>query len=240
MGGAEKRRPSRRPRARGDPYGEDPHFSGVANAFCPQQGQGLWVPACAGTTYGRPASNMPLLLAARCARVMPGTSAPGGAARPSKRGRGATLKKGRGECRVPDAPAASCAHGSGRCARVFTASSPESPGIPARNGFTAYFVISPAIGFFATVISRIKVLPGPVEPNEPPQDLTPASRRQDHTTSPYASAPSSCVPEIAHGEQSALRPHRTPDAAASTASHPASVTIAIRPSCGTRQLWIGR
>jgi hypothetical protein len=35
---------------------------------------------------------------------------------------------------------------------------------------------------------------------------------------------------FAHGDQSALQPHRTPDAAASTASHPASVTIAIRPS----------
>jgi hypothetical protein len=31
----------------------------------------------------------------------------------------------------------------------------KSPGIPARNGFTAYFVISPAIGFLATVASRI-------------------------------------------------------------------------------------
>jgi hypothetical protein len=27
----------------------------------------------------------------------------------------------------------------------------KSPGIPARNGFTAYVVISPAIGFLATV-----------------------------------------------------------------------------------------
>jgi hypothetical protein len=32
--------------------------------------------------------------------------------------------------------------------------------------------------------------------------------------------------------QPALRSHRAPDAAASTASHPASVTIAIRPSGG--------
>jgi hypothetical protein len=30
-----------------------------------------------------------------------------------------------------------------------------------------------------------------------------------------------CVLEFTHGEQSALRTHRTPDAAASTASHPA-------------------
>src|SRR6202051_5313726 len=40
------------------------------------------------------------------------------------------------------------------CARVFTARSPESSGIPARNGFTAYFVISPAIGFLVTVALR--------------------------------------------------------------------------------------
>jgi hypothetical protein len=47
-------------------------------------------------------------------------------------------------------------------------------------------------------------------------NLTPASRRQDHTTSPSAS--------------SAVRPQAP---SASTASRPASVTIASRPSCGT-------
>jgi hypothetical protein len=31
----------------------------------------------------------------------------------------------------------------------------KSPGIPARNGFTAYFVLSQAIGSFATFASRI-------------------------------------------------------------------------------------
>jgi hypothetical protein len=60
-------------------------------------------------------------------------------------------------------------------------------------------------------------------------------RCQDHTTSPSATAPSSCVPDIAHGKQSALRPHCTPNAAASTASHPACLTIAKRPSSGTRR-----
>ena len=30
----------------------------------------------------------------------------------------------------------------------------KSPGIPARNGFTAYFVLSPAIGFLATVAPK--------------------------------------------------------------------------------------
>ena len=45
-----------------------------------------------------------------------------------------------------------------------------------RNGFTAYNALSPVIGFLATVASQII-----------PQGLTPAPRRQDHTSSPYAS-----------------------------------------------------
>jgi hypothetical protein len=47
-----------------------------------------------------------------------------------------------------------------------------------RNGFTAYFVLSPENGSFASVVSGIA-----------PTNLAPAPRRQDHTTSPYASAP---------------------------------------------------
>jgi hypothetical protein len=123
--------------------------------------------------------SMPFAPAAQCARVV--NFRPAGVARPSREGAG-DPKRAREECRVRGAPTASCAHGSDRCTRVFTASSPESPGIPARNGFTVYFVISPAIGCFATVALRMKVLSGPVQPNEPPQDLTPASSRQDHTT----------------------------------------------------------
>ena len=46
-----------------------------------------------------------------------------------------------------------------------------------RSGFTAYFVLSPVNGSFATVIG-----------GTPPANLTPAPRRQDHTTSPYARA----------------------------------------------------
>ena len=45
-----------------------------------------------------------------------------------------------------------------------------------RSGFTAYFVLSPVNGSFATVAAQILL-----------RDLTPAPRRQDHTTSPYAS-----------------------------------------------------
>ena len=54
---------------------------------------------------------------------------------------------GRGECRAPSAPAASCAKWVVQDAHEYSQRSHrKSPGIPARNGFTAYFVLSPAIG----------------------------------------------------------------------------------------------
>ena len=79
-----------------------------------------------------------------------------------------------------------------------------------RNGFTAYFVLAPVTGLLATVIKRIA-----------PHNLTPAPGRQAHTTSPYASAPF------------------VKSASASTASHPALVTIAKRPSYrdGTQSMY---
>jgi hypothetical protein len=51
-----------------------------------------------------------------------------------------------------------------------------------------------------------------------PRDLTPASGRQDHTTSPSA---------LAHFVKRAISVHRIP--------FPTSVTIASRPSLGTRR-----
>src|SRR5712664_2144147 len=46
-------------------------------------------------------------------------------------------QRGRGECRVPNAPAVSCAMIVVERTRV-TTSTPESPGIPARNGFNGF------------------------------------------------------------------------------------------------------
>src|SRR6202165_3167364 len=79
------------------------------------------------------------------------------------------------------------------------------PAFPAQ-WFTAYFVLSPATGL--SCHRRPRKLPF--------ANLTPASGRQDHTSSPSASAP------FVIG------------ASASTASRPAFVTIMIRPS-----LWGG-
>ena len=67
---------------------------------------------------------------------------------------------------------------------------------PLRNGFTAYNALSPVSGLIATVAGGIL-----------PANLTPVSRRQDHTTSPYANSASS-------GAKRRLTPP------ASTASHP--------------------
>jgi hypothetical protein len=52
-------------------------------------------------------------------------------------------------------------------------------------------------------------------------NLTPASGRQDHTTSPYATTSLVRVLLIAHRPKPALRSHRAQNAAASTASRPA-------------------
>src|ERR1700676_3678456 len=60
-------------------------------------------------------------LAAPCARAVDKSSAQGG----------------RGECRMPNAPAVSCAMIVVERTRV-TTSTPESPGIPARNGFNGF------------------------------------------------------------------------------------------------------
>ena len=90
-------------------------------------------------------------------------------------------------------------------------------------GLTVSFVLSPVTGL---VCHRRCA--------DHSANLTPASGRQDHTTSPSALAP--FVSSPFDRSQAVLRPalpsRREPNAAASTASHPASVTIAIRPSVG--------
>ena len=85
---------------------------------------------------------------------------------------------------------------------------------------------------FATVALRIKALSAPGRADQTSANLTPASGRQDHTTSPYAAT--SLVRSLCNRSQAEARPaiHRAQNAAASTAPLPASVTIMIRPSGG--------
>ena len=67
-----------------------------------------------------------------------------------------------------------------------TTSTPESPDVPARNGFTTYFVLSPVTGLFCHRRQRIRVLSKPGRADSTSANLTPASGRQDHTILPYA------------------------------------------------------
>ena len=83
--------------------------------------------------------------------------------------------RGRREDRVHAAPAVSRAICANKNAHEHTGSA-ETLRPSLRSGFTAYFVLSPVNGSFATVAVQILL-----------RDLTPAPRRQDHTTSPYAS-----------------------------------------------------
>src|SRR6202171_47077 len=86
-----------------------------------------------------------------------------------------------------------------------TTSTPESPDVPARNGFNGLLRALPGDrALLPPSPCGVKVLSDPVEPNEPPQDLTPASRRQDHTTSP--SATSAVVLRAANRSRRAIRP----------------------------------
>jgi hypothetical protein len=84
--------------------------------------------------------------------------------------------RGRREYRVHAAPAVSCATVHERNAHEHTGSA-EAIRHSLRNGFTAYFVLSPVTGL--SCHRRLRKLPF--------ANLTPASGRQDHTTSPSAS-----------------------------------------------------
>jgi hypothetical protein len=123
-------------------------------------------------------------VAAWRACIQDATSRPRGARRPS-RAWSFRPQRGRGECRMPAAPAVSCAIIVVERTRV-TTSTPESPGIPARNGFTTYFALSPVIGLFCHRRLRKCGMSAPGRADLPSANLTPASRRQDHTTSPSA------------------------------------------------------
>src|SRR5260370_23286321 len=81
-------------------------------------------------------------------------------------------------------PGAQCTHSlacemGNKHTSVVTTGPPESPGIPARNGFNGFLRALPG--------DRAFLSPSPAELYS--ANLTPASRRQDHTTSPSASAP---------------------------------------------------
>jgi hypothetical protein len=94
---------------------------------------------------------------------------------------------------------------------VVTTVTPVSPGIPYAMVLTVSFALSPVIGL--SCHRRLRNLFA---------SLTPASRHQDHTTSPSA---------LAHFVKRAISVHRIPLLT--------SVTIASRPSQGNETAGIG-
>src|SRR5258708_11115918 len=160
--------------------------------------------------------------------------------------------RGRRESRVRAAPAVSRARCAQEHAHEHTGSA-ESIRPSLRNGFTAYSALSPATNSCCHRRLRIDdpAHPGWVLQNLRRLDIS--NGCQNHTPSPYT-ATSSITPAgdmppaevlakalkrrssarwlIAHRKRPALRFRCAPDAAASTASQPAFVTIATRPSFG--------
>ena len=114
-----------------------------------------------------------------------------------------------------------------------TTSTPESPGIPARNGFTTYFVLSPVTGLFCHRRLRIWFCLSPVGPTQLREldASVGASGPHDFAVRCSISRPLA-VDRSQAFRQPALQSRRAQNAAASTAFHPASVTIMIRPSGG--------
>src|SRR4030088_1631708 len=139
--------------------------------------------------------------------------------------------RGRGECRVPAAPAASCA----KCSKAHECRHHGHTGFTRhslRNGFNGLSRALPG-DEFVTVISGLRDCLSPVGPTRLRKFNT-SNGCQDHTALPSAAivVRLRAVDRSRAFRQPALRSRHTPNAAASTASHPASVTIAIRPSGG--------
>src|SRR5450432_2285682 len=98
-------------------------------------------------------SRQPYVLAARCARGLHLSLAP---------------NKGVGNAGCPLHPRSRVHVVLVRSTRV-TTSTPESPGIPARNGFNSYLELSPVTGLFATVVCELTFCLHPVGPTQHPQ-----------------------------------------------------------------------
>jgi hypothetical protein len=139
---------------------------------------------------------------------------------------------------VRAAPAVSCAYMCKESAHEHTGSA-EAVRHSLRNGLTAYAVLSSATNSSCHRRPRIQTSLSPVGPTRL-RELSISNGCQDHTVLPYAD--SVARPARRTSLTSFARPATTlrADAAASTASHPAFVTIAIRPSCRERTGRAGR
>src|SRR6202035_3601591 len=105
------------------------------------------------------------MAAARYTSAIPRREAPGSCVNHVR-------QRGRRECRVPAAPAASRAKLGRAHERSRHEVQPDSPGIPYAMVLTAYFVLSPVIGLSCHRHLADMVLSKPGRADMPPRDLT--------------------------------------------------------------------
>jgi hypothetical protein len=133
---------------------------------------------------------------------------------------------------VRAAPAVSCAKCAQKHAHEHTGSA-ETLRHPPRNGFTAYAVLFPATNSSCHRRQRIDGFARPGWAHKDLRRLDTSNGCQNHTVLPYALAPF-VLRAVVRSRKTALQTNLRADAATSTTSHPAFVTIAIRPSCRER------
>jgi hypothetical protein len=141
-------------------------------------------------------------------------------------------QRGSGECRVRAAPAVSCAR---LCEKAHTSIQVQRKhsGIPramalrlmARSPRRRIHLVTVAAGLMVNPIRLDRIRH---------RQLDISNGCRNHTLLPYALAPFVCAPVERSRETRPATPFRA-DAIASTTSHPAFVTIAIRPSCRVRR-----
>ena len=140
--------------------------------------------------------------------------------------------RGRRECRVLAAPAVSCARMRERSAHEHTGTV-GAIRHSLRNGFTAYTVLSPATNSSCHRRRRIEAHAKPGWVRKTSGGLTPATGARTTRFCRPQKRRSSGAPASLTGKARPAKTFCAPGAAAATASRLTSVTIAIRPSCGT-------
>jgi hypothetical protein len=143
-------------------------------------------------------------------------------------------KRGSRECRVRAAPAVSRAKGNKEKRTRAYRFSGSNPAFPAQWFYGLYRallgerirLVTVAAGLIADRIRLDRFRH---------RQLGTSNGCRDHTVLPYATTPFVCAPVVRSQAEARPAIPIAPDAAASTTSHPASVTIAIRPSWGMRR-----
>ena len=139
-----------------------------------------------------------------------------------------SIRGGCRECRVLAAPAVSCAMCTRKCAHEHTGTA-GARRHSLRNGLTAYAALSLETNSSCLHRCRLDGEIDPVGPNSPP-----TAWHQPRVSGPHGFAVRFSAVRLARctrSRKTALRTLFAPDAAASTTSRLAFVTIAIRPSC---------